>query len=155
MRKILEAISLAALAILFWITYAALFGPQPLASPIPTHFNLAGQPDAWGNPLTLLMIPGIAIALDLLMTFVSHFPAVFNYPVRVTPQNRPRLQHLALNMIAFIKAETVTLLTLIQYFSIQTAKLQRSSLPPALMITAIAIIFATIILHILAMRRTA
>jgi uncharacterized membrane protein len=153
MRKILEAISLAALAILFWITYAALFGPQPLASPIPTHFNLSGQPDAWGNPLTLLMIPGLAIVLDLLMTFVSHFPAAFNYPVRVTPQNRPRLQHLALNMIAFIKAETVTLLTLVQYFSIQTARLQRSSLPPALMIAAIAIIFATILLHIVAMRR--
>jgi hypothetical protein len=101
----------------------------------------------------LLLLPGIAIALYLLMTIVGLYPNAFNYPVRVTPQNRERLQKIALNMIATIKAETILLFALIQYFSIQTAQLQRNSLPASLMPATLAFIFITIALHIAAMRR--
>ena len=83
----------------------------------------------------------------------SRNPAVFNYPVRVTPKNRPRLQELALNMIAFLKAETVMLFALIQYQTIDSARNLQSSLPQSLMLTGIAVIFSTIALHIIAMRR--
>jgi hypothetical protein len=153
MRKYLEAISLTALAILLWITWAALYGPRALTGSIPTHFDLAGTPNAYGPPQMLLVLPAVAIVLYLLITIVGRNPAVFNYPVRVTPKNRPRLQDLALNMIAFLKAETVILFTLIQYQTIDSARNLHSSLPQSLMLTGIAVIFSTIALHILAMRR--
>jgi multisubunit Na+/H+ antiporter MnhC subunit len=155
MRKYLEAVSLTALAILLWITWAALYGPRALAGPIPTHFDLTGQPNAYGPLQMLLILPAIAIALYLLITVVGRNPSVFNYPVRVTPKNRRRLQDLALSMIAFLKAETVILFTLIQYQTIDSARNLHSRLPQSLMITGIAVIFSTIALYILAMRRSA
>ena len=155
MRKYLEAISLTALAILLWFTWAALYGLHALIGPIATHFDLAGHPNAYGPPQMLLVLPAVALVLYLLITVVSRNPAVFNYPVRVTPQNRQRLQELALNMIAFLKAETVMLFALIQYQSIDSARNLHSNLPQSLMLTGIAVIFSTIALHILAMRRAA
>jgi len=155
MRKYLEAISLTALAILLWITWAALYGPRALTGPIPTHFDLAGRPNAYGPPQMLLVLPAVALVLYLLITVVSRNPAVFNYPVRVTPKNRPRLQELALNMIAFLKAETVILFALIQYQTIDSARNLQGNLPQSLMLTGIAVIFSTIALHIIAMRRAA
>lgn len=155
MRKYLEAISLTALAILLWITWAALYGPRAFTGPIPTHFDLAGHPNAYGPPQMLLVLPAVALVLYLLITVVSRNPAVFNYPVRVTPKNRQRLQELALNMIAFLKAETVILFALIQYQTIDSARNLQSSLPQSLMLTGIAVIFSTIALHIIAMRRAA
>jgi len=155
MRKYLEAISLTALAILLWITWAALYGPRALTGPIPTHFDLAGHPNAYGPPQMLLILPAVALVLYLLITVVSRNPAVFNYPVRATPQNRQRLQELALNMIAFLKAETVILFALIQYQTIDSARNLQSTLPQSLMLIGIAVIFSTIALHIIAMRRAA
>jgi hypothetical protein len=155
MRKTLEAISLAALAILLWITYAALYGSHPLTGPIPTHFDLAGHPNAYGPPWMLLILPAVAFILYLLITAVSPNSAVFNYPVRVTRQNQARLQHLALSMIAFIKAETVTLFTLIQFLTIDSARQLHSILPQSPMLAGIGLILSTIALHVLAMRRSA
>jgi hypothetical protein len=154
MRRPLQLISLIALAILLWITWQALYGPNPLTGRIPTHFGLDGQPDAWGEPKMLLLLPGMGIALFLLMTIVGRFPASFNYPVRVTPKNRERLQQIALSMIAALTAETVTLVAALQYFTIQSVRLQRNGLPSALMLASIFVIFLTMGAHIIAMRRT-
>jgi hypothetical protein len=155
MRKLLQILSLTALAILAWITYSALYGPNPLTGRIPTHFGLDGAPNAWGDPKMLLMLPAMAAFLYALMTFAGRFPHAFNYPVRVTAQNRPRLQNIALNMIAFLTLETVSLFAALQYFIVQGVRSGRSALPPALMIVAIVLIFFTMAIHIAAMRRAA
>jgi len=97
-------------------------------------FDLAGHPNAYGPPQMLLILPAVALVLYLLITVVSRNPAVFNYPVRATPQNRQRLQELALNMIAFLKAETVILFALIQYQTIDSARNLQSTLPQSLML---------------------
>jgi Protein of unknown function (DUF1648) len=155
MRKLLHILSLAALATLLWITYAALYGPNRLTGRIPTHFGLDGQPNAWGEPKMLLMLPAVAAFLYIVMTVAGRFPNAFNYPVRVTPINRPRLERIALNMIAWLTAETVSLFAALQYFIVQAVRTQHNALPPALMLIAIAVIFLTMALHISAMRRAA
>jgi uncharacterized membrane protein len=155
MRKLLEILSLVSLVTLLYLTGAALYGPHALPSRIPVHFSATGDPDAWGVPRMLLLLPIIATGLYALITLVSRRPAVFNYPARMTPQNRRFLQEIALNMIAFLKFEVISLFALIQYFSIQTARLQQNALPPHLMAIALILIFATMGLHIAAMRRTA
>src|ERR1700722_9305629 len=130
MRKLLHILSLAALAFLLWITYAAPYGPNHLTGRIPTHFGADGQPDAWGEPKMLLLLPCVAIFLYLMMTLVSRFPNAFNYPVRVTAQNRPRLQGIAQNMIAWLTLETVCLFAALQYFIVQAIRTQHNALPP-------------------------
>lgn len=155
MRKLLHILTLAALAFLVWTTYAALYGPDRLTGRIPTHFGTDGQPNASGEPKMLLLLPCVALFLYLMMTLVGRFPNAFNYPVRVTAQNRPRLQNIAENMIAWLTLETVSLFAALQYFIVQAIRTQHNALPPAFMILAIVVIFFTIAIHIAALRRAA
>jgi hypothetical protein len=151
MRKILEAVSLAALALMLAVTAMAFYGPAHLPVRIPTHFNLLGQPDNWGSSRMLLLFPAIAAAIYLMMTWVSRYPSAFNFPVRVTPRNRERLEALALGMIAWLKAEVVTFLAWIQGSAIRAAHHPGQGFSPLLMPALLAAVFATIIVHIGAM----
>lgn len=155
MRKILEILSLAALAVLITDTALALYGPERLPARIPTHFSVLGQPDGWGSPRMLLLFPVVAAAIYLLMTWVSRYPSAFNYPVRVTPRNRERLQGLALDMIAWLKAETLVFFAWMQVSAINAARHPGQGFSPLLMPALLVAVFATIIGHVTAMFRAA
>ena len=58
---------------------------------VPSHFNLAGWPDAYSRKATLFILPGVVLALDLLLGFIGRHPEWGNYPVEVTEHNRERL----------------------------------------------------------------
>ena len=105
MRKTAEMVSLAALAVLGFVTIRAFYGPHASRTgyqPTSTRRPVNG----WGSSYMLLVFPVFAVAIYLLMSLVSRFPSAFNFPVRVTPINRQRLEALALNMIAWLKAES-------------------------------------------------
>jgi uncharacterized membrane protein len=153
MRRLLELVSLAALAVMLVATVLAFYGPAPLPARIPTHFNLAGRPDAWGSPHMLLALPVIAAAIYVLMTLVARYPAAFNYPVRVTAQNRQRLQDLALGMIAWLKAEVVSFIAWVQWSAIRAARQPGQRISAAVMPMLLVGVFATIVVYIAAMFR--
>lgn len=151
MRKILETVGFAALAFLAWITLRAFYGPNRLAGRIPMHFDSAGHPDAWGSPFTLLLLPGLAAGIYLLISLLARNATEFNFPVRVTPQNRARLEALALDLIAWLKSELAWTFAAIQWFTIRVAAHQRQEFPPALIPLTLAAIFVTVGLFIAAM----
>ncbi len=156
MRKVLNFVSLAGLVVLAWVTADVLAGPHRLPGRIPTHFDLAGRPNGWGSPFLLLLLPVIACVLYLFMTLAARYPGSFNYPVRVTRANLARLQALALQMIAWLKAEIVWLFASIQIAAIHAAHTGRSGgISAWLMPTALGVIFGTIIGYVVAMRRSA
>lgn len=147
MRKALEIVGLCALALLAWITARALYGPAHLPEQIPTHFGINGNPDAWGSSRMLLVLPVVAVAIYLLMSVVSRYPSAFNFPVRVTPANRGRLEAIALDMIAWLKAELACLFAGLQVFVVRAAVHPERGFPAALMPVALVAIFATIGWH--------
>jgi uncharacterized membrane protein len=155
MRRYLEIAGLCALALLVVVTGRALYGPARLPARVPTHFALNGRPDAWGSSVMLLVLPAIAVGLYVLMSVVARYPAAFNYPVRVTPRNRPRLEALALDMIAWLKMELACMFAAIQWFAIRVAGHPGQAIPPALMPLVLVAVFATIAGHIAAMVRAA
>ena len=156
MRKILDYyVCLPGLALIFYITWRALDGPNRLPDRIPTHFDLAGNPDGWGSPRTLLVLPVIALVLYLVITLVALFPSVFNYPVRVTAENRARLEELALGMIAWLKAELVCFFTGLQWAIAAAVRNGRGTLPPWAPLPVLVVIFGTVGWHLVAMFRAA
>ncbi|HEX4756798.1 MAG TPA: DUF1648 domain-containing protein [Terracidiphilus sp.] len=155
MRKLLEAITLLALGVQISFTILALFGSNRLPERIPIHFDAAGNPNGWGSPAMLLILPAVAVTIYLLFTVVSQFPSAFNYPVRVTVANRLRLQSLALNMIEWIKAEVVVLFAWMQWATIQLARHPQHGLPASMMPVALVAVFATVTSHIVAMFKIA
>ena len=155
MRKNLEIIGLAALAVICWITATAYYGPTHLPDKIPTHFNLVGNPDGWGSPATLLLLPIIAMFTYALITVVSFFPATFNYPVRVTPVNRARLQALSLQMVAWLKVDLACLFTWLQWSILDTVRTGHGRLSPWIVPIFLVVVFGTCIAHVVAMFRAA
>jgi uncharacterized membrane protein len=156
MRKSLEAISLAALAFIFWITWQALYGAEQLPARIAVHFDMAGNPNGWDSPSSLPELPIVAVAIYLLMTLVARFPSAFKYPVEVTEENRPRLEALNLDLIAWMKMEMVCLFAWIQWVIIEMARRGRGD-PSflALLLVFLVALFGTIIWFTMAMRRAA
>jgi uncharacterized membrane protein len=153
MRKNLEVIGLAALALLVWITYSALYGPNPLPGRIPTHFDFAGNPNGWGSPTALLLFPAVAATIYLAMTILARFPSTFSYPVTVTTENRPRLQKLTLSMVAWLKVELVCLFAWIQWSIVAAARHGHSGLSLALIPVSILVILGTVVWFIVALLR--
>lgn len=155
MRKVLEAISLGALAVLFWITCRTIYDPERLPERIPTHFDLAGRPNGWSSPTALLLLPVVAAAIYLGITLTSRFPSAFHYPVRVTPQNRPRLQALSLQLIVWLKTELMCLFAWIQWSIVEAVRNGGGSLSLALVPLSLLVVFATVGWHVVAMFRAA
>jgi uncharacterized membrane protein len=148
MRKTLEAIGLGGLAVMFWVTYSAFNGPNPLPDRIPTHFDAAGEPNGWGSPNTLWLLPVIGAAIYLLITVISQFPSTFKYSVQVTEENRARLQEVTLDMLAWLKAELVGLFAVLQWWMIQAARSSHGRISPWLVPGFLAVVFATAGLHV-------
>jgi uncharacterized membrane protein len=155
MRKNLEAISLGALVVLFWITWRVLSVPARLPDRIPTHFDFAGQANGWSSPATLWLLPAVAVGIYLLMTVMVRFPATFNYPVPVTDENRSRLEALSIRLVAWMKAEILCLFAWIQWMIVAAARQGHNSMSPVLVPVFIVAILATAGWHSLAMRRAA
>ena len=155
MRKSLEFVAALALLALAAFTWIALHGSNPLPPRVPTHFGASGQPDAWGSPSSLWILPIAAAALYLLITVVSLFPGSFNFPVRVTPSTRARLEGLALKMIAWIKAELISLFLILQISIVQSVRGRHAALPPLLVPACLVLIFGTIATHMILIIRAA
>jgi hypothetical protein len=86
-----------------------------------------------------------------LMTLVARYPSAFNFPMRIKPAMRPRLESMALNLIGWLKVEVLGLFFWIQFQAIQFARNGRGELSPAFLV--LVAIFGTIAWHIIAMRR--
>ena len=152
MRKSLEFVGVAALLFLCAITWRALNGPNRLPDRIPTHFDIAGQPNGWGPPSSLWMVTAVALLLYVSITVVSFFPSAFNYPVRVTPRNRDALQGLALEMITWLKVELSCLFAWIRWATIDAVRHAHIGLSPLQLPLALAV-FGTMTWYLVAMRR--
>jgi uncharacterized membrane protein len=123
MRKILELFGLGMLAVLYWITWAAINGPNRLPDRVPTHFDISGNPNAWGSPKILVFLPIVATGVYLLITVLALIPATrVNLPVRVTATNLPFIQQQTRNMIGWIKSEMICLFTYVQWAIIQAIR---------------------------------
>ncbi|MGD0941600.1 MAG: DUF1648 domain-containing protein [Terracidiphilus sp.] len=153
MRKLLEALSLACLAAMAWITYAAFNGPEPLPERIPIHFDAAGNANGWGSPAALIMLPVVAAGLYVLITVISLLPTGVRSAVQLTAESRERIQTLTRQMLAWIKAELTALFLCIQWFILAGIREGTNDIPALAPPAFIVVIFATVGWHLVAVFR--
>jgi len=145
MRRTLELISLGLLAVLFWFTYSALHGPERLPDRIPTHFDISGQPNAWGPPGFLWFLPVVAAGVYLLLTVLGSIRyRRYNLPVRVTEANLPFIQDQTILMVAWIKSEMLCLFLYLQWSMLQSARDGAFRLSPLLIPVFLVVVFSTV-----------
>ena len=150
MRKFLEATSLAGLAVLIWITYEALNGPQPLPARIPVHFDAVGNANGWGPPSTLVFLPVIAVAIYLVVTAVSLLPTGVRSAIQLTAESRERIQTLTRRMLAWLKVELVCLFLCLQWFILAGIREGSNRIPSWAMPAFLVAIFANVGWHLVA-----
>jgi len=123
--KFLEVIGWSA-AVLLWAMTAVYFTHLP--ENIPSHFNFAGKADDYGGRFTVFLLPVIGTVLFVLLTVLNKYPHIFNYPVKITPENALKNYSMAARFIRYLKFALLLLFIFINYFTIQTAMGESSGL---------------------------
>lgn len=99
-QKITEILS----AIVIIATLAALISYWPqIADKIPSHYNSAGQPDAWSNKNMLIALAIVQVVLFIGITVLSLFPKIWNIPVAVSEAGKQRMILKTRTMICTMK----------------------------------------------------
>ena len=152
MRLLREVLALAGLLYQLAVIWTAW---PALPSRVPTHFGISGRPDAFGDKSSLFLLPAVTIALYTLLTVLSFFAQTFNYPVRVTDENRPRLHALGVTLVGWLKAELVWIFAYLCVSSIAVAEGRVAGLSPAFLAIALGVTAVTTLVVVARMRREA
>lgn len=139
--RILEGLAAAGLVIIF-VLPAVYY--RDLPENIPTHFNAAGAADGYGGKWTIFLLSFLCLALYALLTFISTQPQLFNFPVKITPENSERQYQLAARFIRILKALITIMFSYISWAVIQGAVSGNPSLGAGFLFCVIAGVFGTI-----------
>jgi hypothetical protein len=97
----------------------------------------------------LLTLPIVSICLAVLLTVLSRYPHIYNYPWSITAENAPRQYYLARLLLWWIMLEMVWMLCGLQGLIIQSAQSHHAPDAILLLIPASVLgLFVTIILYI-------
>lgn len=149
LSPVLVAVELfGAIAILLAVLLIVKFWAV-LPDRIPIHFGLGGLPDAWGDKVTIWLVPAVAAIIFAVLTAVSRYPHTFNYPVRITSENAHRQYLLGRGLLAWLKAEICWLLAFVvrQQILVALGNAQRFSVE--LVLGIIVLIFGTVGVYLL------
>lgn len=85
---LLEGVSLV---LLIGVTLYLILNWSSIPEKIPMHFNAAGVIDRWGSKGELIIVPGMAWFLYLMITGFQQIPMIWNTGVKVTEDNKERV----------------------------------------------------------------
>ncbi|MBW7846638.1 MAG: DUF1648 domain-containing protein [Bacteroidales bacterium] len=114
------------LNIVVWLVMALILGHSIIAvssldSVVAIHFNIKGEADNFGSKYMLLLIPLFAFVLTVGLSVLNHFPYIFNFPVKITPENAERQYQLASRFIRWMQFSINLLFLLILHFVYRSA----------------------------------
>jgi uncharacterized membrane protein len=144
---IFEAVALAGL--LAGLGLVVFYWPR-LPERVPTHFNLAGEADAWGARVNVLILPGVTLGLYTLLTLISFFPHIWNFPVRITKENAARQYRLGRLMVACLKAELVWVMAILSWQTMDAAVSGGARLHPATLPVMLGVVGVTVLWYFVA-----
>jgi len=152
LEKLLEALTALGVIILIAMT---VWGYFALPAVIPTHYGFSGAPNAYGGKGSLLTLPIVSICLAVLLTVLSRYPHLYNYPWPITAENAPRQYSLARLLLRWITLEMVWMVCGLQGLIIQSAQSHHAPDAVLLLIPAFFVlaVIVTIILGIRAAAR--
>lgn len=116
--QFLEVLSIITLVGLWALV---IYGFSILPETIPVHFDLKGQPDSYGSNASILFLPILSTLLYVGLTIINRYPHIFNYPVKITPENALRQYTNATKMIRVLKLIVLGVFFLIEFFTIRSA----------------------------------
>lgn len=120
-KKFRKVLNIITLIILFAGLIYTIYNYKKLPDVVATHFNLNGQPNGWGRKGTIFILPIISIIIYSILAILSKYPSIYNFPCKVTYENKERLYNTGQNMITIMNAEIVILFVYIEYNIVKSA----------------------------------
>jgi len=136
--KVIEAIAYIAL-IALWLFICIIYFKLP--ETVPTHFDMSGTADSFGDKESVFMAPGICTVLFVMMSFIQHKPQWLNYPTEITPENALKQYTFAMKMIRFLKLSIVIIFGLIELHTYKAAMGMNAESGKYLIITVLALVY--------------
>ncbi|HOI32865.1 MAG: DUF1648 domain-containing protein [Bacteroidales bacterium] len=131
-----------------WIfaLWAYVESPEEIA----VHFNVKGQPDGYGNKITLMVLQLIGTMTFVGLTWLNKFPHIFNYPIKITAENREFQYRLAMRLIRWLKISILLIFLFITFAMYQSARQEEASgMLVWLMPAILAVTFLPLIIYFL------
>jgi len=148
--KVLEISAISIIAIMaMYDIYSFSFLPEI----IPTHFNAEGVVDGTGNRLTIFIMPFIAFFLCGGLIVLNRYPQIFNYPVKVTENNREKLFAISTRFIRILNLIICTLFAYMNFSTIQNAIKSGNTLNIGVVFVFIGVIIFSSVVFIVKMYR--
>ncbi|HEB60702.1 MAG TPA: DUF1648 domain-containing protein [Phycisphaeraceae bacterium] len=115
---------------------------------IPTHFNTAGKVNGTGPKETLFILPILSVFMYAMLTVLTRFPNLYNYPFRLREGERMYLYPIGRSMALLLKAETVWLFFTITQATVWVATQKTSTFNPLVMYLSLVVILVTMLFYI-------
>lgn len=138
MKKII-----ALLPFLFLIANAALviISYQGLPDIIPSHFNIKGEVDGYGNKSTIIIPLMIHIGITFLLSWVGNHPEKHNYSITITEENKSAQYALSSRLMRNLNIVIGSIFTTISY------SIANPTFPKFFVMMELGLIFGVIVLH--------
>jgi len=99
---------LGGIALLVTTIFVLIRWPQ-IPDNIPTHYNFAGEADAYGGKGVIVFEIVTGWVIFILLSILVKFPKTWNMPFKVTPENSARLYGITRTMLEIVKLLTTAL----------------------------------------------
>ena len=122
MRKVLEA---SAIILLFVHLFYLRTSFQTLPAMVPTHFNVAGEADAFGSKSSIWELWFVSLGLYVLFTAVVFVPLksrLWNLPSAVKEASSGQQANAVYEMMAALKVLTVLIFLSLSWQTVRLAK---------------------------------
>lgn len=96
-------INILCLLMLVGMTVYLIIRWKDIPNLIPSHYNIKGEVDSFGEKKSILICPIMNWIMYILITVLENFPQMWNTGVRVTEKNRQRVYTILGAMIGSIK----------------------------------------------------
>lgn len=115
---------------------------------VASHYNSVGQIDSWGSKSSLIILPIIAIIVNISMSGVLFCPQALNVPVKITEENYVKVYDLTRDLMNFTKIAINISFLYITLMSANSKSLGVCFLPACLIL-----IFVPIVIYYIKIRK--
>lgn len=114
---------------------------------IPSHFDVEGNVDSYGDKATIWILPVISLLLFISLYLINKYPHLFNYPVEITVNNAKEQYLKATRLIRYLNTLIAFIFAFINYKTIQIALGNAQQLGNGFMFFLIAGLFGGIVIY--------
>ena len=118
---------------------------------IPTHMNILGDIDGYGNKDSFSLLPFFGLIVYIGISILQKYPHAFNYPVEVNEENYLQLYTLGIKCLRNIKIiVTLTIAYITYHFACNAFGIKVSIIPVTFLTSGV---FITLIYYIIKMSK--